>query len=186
MGTKKINEALGIENVEDFLSDLNIDDDVRQLNNIDEQVKHNVDKIDQQIANYKDGGIQKVDIGDISTNLNEIKDLIAISKDTIRHVYEGIQSSELIDSELVGSFSKLMEATHLTISEYINLFKDRLAFYDKVRFEAIKHQHDMEKIKYKHDLDMEKLNSKGGPTVDVTNNVNAFSQEDIVKMLDKR
>lgn len=57
MGTKKINEALGIGNVEDFLSDLNIDDDVKQLNNIDEQVKHNVDKIDQQIANYKDGGI---------------------------------------------------------------------------------------------------------------------------------
>lgn len=47
MSTKKINEALGIGNVEDFLSDLNIDDEVKQLNNIDEQVKRNVDKIDQ-------------------------------------------------------------------------------------------------------------------------------------------
>ncbi len=82
--------------------------------------------------------------------------------------------------------SKLIEATHLTVSEYINLFKDRLAFYDKVRFEAIKHKNDMEKIKYKHDLDMEKLNAKSGPAVEVTNNnTNAFSQEDVIKMIEK-
>jgi len=36
MSTKKINEALGIDNVEDFLSDLSIDDEVKQLNDIDE------------------------------------------------------------------------------------------------------------------------------------------------------
>ncbi len=138
------------------------------------------------MANFKESGIQTVDITDISTSLNEIKDLINVSKDTIRHVYEQITSTELLDSESVDSLSKLIEATHLTIAEYINLFKDRLAFYDKVRFEAIKHKNDMEKIKYKHDLDMEKINAKAGPAVEVTNNnTNAFSQEDVIKMIDK-
>lgn len=86
----------------------------------------------------------------------------------------------------MAAFAKIIECTKLSLSEYINLFKDRLAFYDKVRFEAIKHKNDMEKIKYKHDLDMEKLNAKQGPAVEVTNNnVNAFSQEDVIKMIDK-
>jgi hypothetical protein len=53
-----------------------------------------------------------------------------------------------------------MESTKLTVSEYINLYKDRLSFYDKIRLENLKHKNDMEKIKYKHDLDMEKINSK--------------------------
>jgi hypothetical protein len=186
MSTKKLNEALGIDNIDSLLEGMDIDDDIQQLKDIDAQMDQNVEKIDTQMANFTEGGIQKVDITDISTSLNEIKDLISVSKDTIRHVYEQITSTELLDSEAVDSLSKLIEATHLTISEYINLFKDRLAFYDKVRLEAIKHKNDMEKIKYKHDLDMEKLNAKQGPAVDVTNNnVNAFSQEDVIKMIDK-
>jgi hypothetical protein len=69
-------------------------------------------------------------------------------------------SSDLVDSELVSAFAKLMESTKLTVGEYINLYKDRLNFYDKIRLETLKHKNDMEKIKYKHDLDMEKINSK--------------------------
>ena len=39
MSTKKLNEALGIGNIDDFLSDLDIKDDIKQLNDIDKQVK---------------------------------------------------------------------------------------------------------------------------------------------------
>ena len=46
MSTKKLNEALGVENIDDFLSDLDVGDDIKQLDDIDEQVKSNVDKID--------------------------------------------------------------------------------------------------------------------------------------------
>lgn len=95
--------------------------------------------------------------------------MIEISKNTIRHVYDSLVSSELVDSELVSAFAKLMESTKLTVGEYITLYKDRLAFYDKVRLETLKHKNDMEKIKYKHDLDMEKMNSKV-KTIDVSNN----------------
>lgn len=186
MSIKKLNEALGIDNIDNYLQDLDIKDDVKQFEDIDRQVQNNITKIDTQVANYKEKGIANIDILDISQSLNEIKDLINVSKDTIRHVYDQITTTDLVDSEAVQALSKLIEATHLTVSEYINLFKDRLAFYDKIRFEAIKHKNDMEKIKYKHDLDMEKLNMKAGPTVDVSNNVNAFSQEDVIKMIEQQ
>ena len=58
---------------------------------------------------------------------------------------------------MVSALSKLLEATHLTISEYINLFKDRQAFYDKVRLEMMKHQNKKELMERKHQMDLEKL-----------------------------
>ena len=70
--------------------------------------------------NYKNGGIEKVDLDDISTSLGHIKELVDISKDSIKCIYQQIVDSELIDSELVGSFSKLLEAVHIQISEYIS------------------------------------------------------------------
>lgn len=185
MSTKKINEALGIDNIDDFLSDLDVKDDIKQLDDIDNQVKQNVDKIDSQIEKYDQQGLTPSEICDISLSLNEIKQLIEISKDTIRHVYDALVSSDLVDSELVSAFAKLMESTKLTVGEYINLYKDRLNFYDKIRLETLKHKNDMEKIKYKHDLDMEKLNSKQVQTIDVSNNEKSFSQEDIIKMLEE-
>ncbi len=101
MSTKKLNEALGIDNLESMLEDMNIDEDVQQLKDIDSQMEQNVEKIDTQMSNFQEGGIKKVDITDISTSLNEIKDLINVSKDTIRHVYEQITSVELVDAEAV-------------------------------------------------------------------------------------
>ena len=185
MSTKKLNEALGIGDIDDFLSDLDIKDDIKQFDDIDEQVQKNVENIDNQIQKYEQQGLTNADIYDISQNLTEIKELIEISKNTIRHVYDSLVSSELVDSELVSAFAKLMESTKLTVGEYITLYKDRLAFYDKVRLETLKHKNDMEKIKYKHDLDMEKLNSKV-KTIDVSNNnSNAYTQEDIIKMLEE-
>lgn len=188
MSTKKINEALGISNIDDFLSDLDVKDDVEQLEDIDNSMKENIEKIDNQIQTYNEQGVTKIDIYDIQSSLSEIKDLINISKDTIKHVYDSLVLSELVDSELVSAFAKLMESTKLTVSEYIQLYKDRLAFYDKVRFESLKHKNDMEKIKYKHDLDMEKINSRT-KTIDIennnNNNNNAYTQEDIIKMLEE-
>ena len=58
MSTQKLNEALGIESIDSFLSSLNVDDSkVQQLNQMDEQVKNDVEKIDSEIQNYKEGGL---------------------------------------------------------------------------------------------------------------------------------
>lgn len=186
MSTQKINEALGIESIDSFLSSLNVDDDkLKKLGEVDEQVKADIERIDDQMKNYSEGGIGKVDIDDIQQSLGHISELVEISKETIRYVYQQIVDSELVDSELVGSFSKLLEAVHIQISEYIGLYKDRQDFYAKVKLEAIKHQNKMEQMRLKNQLDIEKIEkTKKNDAVTVDNMTVAYSQEDLIKQLD--
>lgn len=188
MGTQKLNEALGIESIDSFLSSISIDEGkMNELNEVDEKVKDDIKRIDEQIENYRTGGIEKVDLDDIQGSLSHIKELVDISKETIRYIYQQILDSELVDSELVGSFSKLLEAVHIQISEYIGLYKDRQSFYAKVRLEAIKHQNKMEQIRLKHQLDMEKLEKTGNKgAVDVENMNVEYSQENLIKMLEEQ
>lgn len=135
--------------------------------------------------NYKNGGIEKVDLDDISTSLGHIKELVDISKDSIKCIYQQIVDSELIDSELVGSFSKLLEAVHIQISEYIGLYKDRQNFYYKVKLEAIKQQNKLEQMRLKQEYDLEKIEkSKKNGAITVDNMTVPYSQEDLIKQLD--
>ena len=77
MSTKKIDEALGINSIDEFLSDLKIDDsEMSSFSEIDSNVKRCVDNIDGQIAEYNKGGITKVDIANLDSSLGEIRSLI--------------------------------------------------------------------------------------------------------------
>lgn len=188
MSTQKINEALGIESIDSFLSTLNIDNDkIDQLNQVDEQVKNDIQKIDAQVDNYNKNGITKVDIDDIQQSLGHIKELVDISKETIRYIYQQLIDSELIDSELVGSFSKLLEAVHLQISEYIGLYKDRQNFFYKIKLEAIKQENKLEQMRLKNELEIEKFErTKKNDAVTVDNMTVPYSQEELIKQLDEQ
>lgn len=186
MSTQKLNEALGIESIDSFLSSLDVDKEkIDQLNNLDDQVKEDIQKIDTQIDNYKENGIVHVNIDDIQYSLSHIKELVDVSKDTIRYIYNQLIDSELIDSELVGSFSKLLEAVHIQISEYIQLYKDRQNFLYKIQLEAVKQKNKLEQIRLKHELDMQKEELKNkNSAVTVDNMKVAYSQEDLIQQLD--
>lgn len=186
MSTQKLNEALGIESIDSFLSSLDVDKEkIDQLNNLDDQVEEDIQKIDTQIDNYKKKGIVHVNIDDIQYSLGHIKELVVVSKDTIRYIYNQLTDSELIDSELVGSFSKLLEAVHIQISEYIQLYKDRQNFLYKMQLEAVKQKNKLEQIRLKHELDMQKEELKNkNNAVTVDNMKVAYSQEDLIQQLD--
>lgn len=186
MSKKAIDEALGIESIDSFLSDLNVDEkEAQAFREIDGKVKESVDAIDAQVAEYQKNGIQAVDVANIQSSLGELKELIEVSKGTIRRIYDQLTDSEMmIDGELVGSLSKLLEATHLTVSEYITLYRDRMGFYDKVRLEMLKHQQKRELMERKHQMDLEKLDRKNIQDVPAEN-LYGFSQEDIVNALQK-
>ena len=184
MSIQKLNDALGLgdKGIDGFLADLNVDNSSFQdkFSEIDSKVKENVDNIDNQIQEYNKGGLECLDVANLNSSLSELKELIVVSKDVIKQVYETIASSELIDSDLVSSMSNLMEAAHLTIKEYIDLYRDRCNFYDKVRLEQLKQQHKLEQMEIKHKHDMEKLNStKRNDSIPVQNMM-AYSQEKIV------
>lgn len=181
MSTKKINEILGISNIDTFLNDLDIKDpNGKSLSEIDRGINDNVQQIDSQILEYQKNGIANINVTNIESSLCEIKDLIDSSKTVVKHVLESIITTEMVDAELVSSLGKIVESTHLAIKTYIDVYNSRMNFYDKVRLEQLKQQHKLEQMEIKHKHDMEKLNStKRNDSVPVQNMM-AYSQEKIV------
>ena len=187
MSRKELDKALGIDSLDSFLSDLNVEDEAGKIREVDEKVRESVDRIDSQMEEYRKNGIQAVDVSNIGSSLGELRELIDVSKGTIRRIYDQLADSEMmIDSELVGSLSKLLEATHLTVSEYINLYRDRASFYDKVRLEMLKHEQKKELLERKHQMDLEKIDRKNEGQEVESENLIGFSQEDIVKTLQEQ
>ena len=185
MGVKEVNEALGISSIDDFLKDLDADDpNIGKMDEVDEKVKENVSKIDSSIQHYNKGELDQVDMAGLRNSLDEIRELIDSSKDVIKYTHQQICNSELLDPEVVQAFSKVLESAHLTISEYIGLYKDRMAFYDKVRLKMIDFEQKKALIQMKHDLDMQKAESKKSKDIPDSNTF-TFSQEDIIKTLDQ-
>lgn len=68
--------------------------------------------------------------------MKEVEDLITLSKQMYIHIHEGIMSSELIDSELIGAASKFLESMHINIAEFISLYRDKQKFIEKVKLMA--------------------------------------------------
>lgn len=56
---------------------------------------------------------------DMDTSLREVEDLITLSKQLFKHLYENIVSSDLIDSELIEAAAKMLESVHVNIGEFL-------------------------------------------------------------------
>lgn len=165
MGKAEIDKALGLGEggIDKFLTDLEVESPEKLkegFDSIDKNVKAEVAKIDDQMKSYSIGGLESLSISSIESSLCEIKSLIDESKAILKHTYENICTNDLIDPEVLGSYAKLMEATHLTLSEYVQLFRDRLNFYDKVRIEKMKHEQKKELMQMKIDFEQQKFSAK--------------------------
>ena len=190
----KLDAALGIspdKSIDDFLNSLSIENDSAKnaVDKIDASVKNEVQSIDNEIkaiASFngaEDESKKLISMIAIDKSLNNIDELISISKEVIKHIYENIACTELIDSELIHAAAAFIESCHLNIKEYIDLYKDRLKFYDKVQMEMLQQKHKKELLDYKHKLDMEKLQFSK-PTVDVApDGMVSFDHDAITDML---
>lgn len=186
MGTKEIDKLLGAaESLDNILNTLSADTISDQLSLNDDAIGSNISEIDKQIQAYDLNGLNGIDTLKIENSLTEIKDLINDSRDIIKHVKESLITTDLIDSEAIQAYAKLVETAHVTLAEYIDLYKQRMAFYDKIRLATFYQSQKIELIKLKHKLDMEKNEAKefnGAITADSV----AYSQEDIIKMLNEQ
>lgn len=188
----KLDAALGIspdKSIDDFLESLTVENDSAKdaVQKIDTTVKNEVETIDKAISCISSGTAQDeserlLSLVKIDDSLKSIDELINISKEVIKHVYENIACTELVDSEMIHAAAAFIESCHLNIKEYIDLYKDRLKFFDKVKFEMLQQKHKKELIEYKHKLDMEKLDASK-PTEIVPADMKSYSQEDIVAAL---
>lgn len=171
----KLDAALGISpdhSIDDFLNSLTVENDSAKnaVEKIDDTVKKEVESIDKEIhsiASFGDEDHNKkvMSMIAIDTSLKNIDELISISKEVIKHIYENIVCTELVDSELIHAAATFIESCHLNIKEYIDLYKDRLKFFDKVQFEMLQQKHKMELLHEKYKLEAEK---QGANATDVT------------------
>lgn len=186
----KLDAALGISSnssIDDFLNSLSMENDSAKnaVNKIDDTVKEEVSTIDNAIKDMSinsDYDKKTMSLIAIETSLKNIDELISISKEVIKHIYENIVCTELVDSELIHAAAAFIESCHLNVKEYIDLYKDRLKFYDKVRFEMLQQQNRLQVLREKHKLDMEKKDSNA---VEVPADMMTFDHDKIINDLKK-
>lgn len=107
------------------------------MSEITTEIKEDLQKVDEQLGLVSDNGSNSILVlSDIEKSMKEVEELISLSKLMFKHIYENIVSSELCDSELIGSTAKMLEAIHINISEFINLYKDKERFIEKIKIMA--------------------------------------------------
>lgn len=178
----KIDALLGITSTfDDYLDELSTESVSEQFKNVDDGIQSELSSIDCQLT----GDLTSIDTKMFATSLANIDELIGASKKILKHVHSCIVTTDLCDSELIQAFSKLLEAAHVTISEYISLYKNRLAFFDKIKLMTFQQQQKKELMDLKHKMDLEKMRLKNEQgTIDAESGKVEFDQRKIIDVLD--
>ena len=192
---QKIDAILGIQDdqsVDDFLSELDINESSAdqlsaQFDQLKDSVAADIEQLDTQINSLSSSSVNgPLLLKDMNSTMSEVEELIGISKKMFKHVYESICSSDLIDSELVASISKLLEGIHINIAEFIQLYKERSRFVDKIRLMIFTQQQKKELMELKHQQDLEKLKFKQSQdSIDATDESVIYSQDQVIKLLNE-
>lgn len=189
---QKLDQMFGIPSdgsVDDFLDKLssNPDQTVQQMsegmNDVANGVKDALSKVDQGLAQLKTASnIAPETLVDLNSSMQQVEELISLSKDMFKHIYEAITTTDLVDSELVSSASQLLTAIHENMSEFIMLYKERQAYIDNIRILVLKQEQKKELMALKQKYDIEKLQAKLDNNATDTNAI-AFSVAEMTKML---
>ena len=134
----KIDELLGLsdgKDIDSVLKDMTLEVEHAEDSWEEKQqkIQDSMVEVDKQFEVMKNGGNPVLAIASMEHSMKEIENLIRMSTDMYKHVYENVTSSELIDSELLGSASKLLESIHLNVGEFISFYKDRQKFTEKIK-----------------------------------------------------
>lgn len=189
---QKLDEMFGItdgKTVDDFLDGLNLDAQKIEdtMSSIDDGVKAQMKQIDECSKGIMENpGDSVLQIKTMDDSLKQVEDLVVLAKGIFKHIYESVMASDLIDSELVQSLANLMEGIHLNIQEFISLYRDKANFVNKIKTLVFQQQQKKELMRIKHEYDMEKLKFKDGPqTIDAESTV-VFDIDSIVRQLDEK
>lgn len=188
---QKINELLGIkddQSIDDFLDGLQTDTNEIQdaMSHLDDGVKSSLSAVDQKLDELKTSGNAPEALVDMDSSMKEVEDLIQIAKQLFKHVHASLVTCDLVDPEAIQAAAKLLEGIHINIAEFISMYKERQRYVDKIRIMVFQQEQKKElmAIKHKYDMELKQLNSGDDP-IDV-DNLAAYSQEQIVKLLDDK
>ena len=194
MTTKeKIDQALGIscgKSMDEMLDELNIDSQQihKTLDGFDQTLSTAVSQIDKKALELQHGiGDGVLVISDINISLKEIEDMIKNAKCVFQHIADNITGSDLIDSELVMSYSKLLESIHLNIAEFISIYKQKSKFVEKIKLMIFQQQQRIElaELKHKQNLELLAAKSKEMEPVNVKDGEYEFNTDNIIKSMSR-
>lgn len=189
---QKIDQLLGIQDdqsIDSFLDDLSqqTDEISSVFSNIDDKVKDNLQVIDANLTAVQTGKIDSIlALKNMDLSMKEVEELISVSKKLFIHIYENIITSDLLDSELIAAAAKMLESVHINIAEFLQMYRDRQQFIEKIKIMVFQQEQKKELMLLKHKLDLEKLDKKGDAnTIDVEN-LMAYSIEDITRLMHEK
>ncbi len=128
-------------------------------------------------------------------NLQEIDELIVVSKNVMQHVYGVVTSTDILDAATIAAAAKLISETRALIAEHLTIQKDERDYLNKVQMENIKHRHQMELMEKRFELEQKRFQQKNppianAPVANVTtpqgasqNGMKAYSSADLMKMI---
>lgn len=186
---QKIDQLLGIESdqsIDSFLDDLS--EQTIKINEtfqeIESDVKDKLQEIDKNIVEVQSGKIDSIlALQNMELSMKEIEDMIDLSKKLFKHIYMNITSSDLIDSELIAAAAKMLESIHINIAEFIQLYRDKQHFIEKIKIMVFQQEQKKELMKLKHQYDMEKLQMKNTDKEAENAEMIAYSIEDITRIM---
>ena len=189
---EKLDAIFGItggKSIDDFLDDLSLDAEKINgtMQDIDQSFKEQVQNI-ESIQLSASANMPLIDMKSMEHSLSEIEGIVNLSKDVMRHVAQSILATPLIDSEAVQAYSKLIESIHISIAEFIAVYKDKQNFINKIKYAMFDQQQKKDLLLYKHELALQLLKAKEGPKTIEPDSVNtqSWKQEDITKLLDEK
>lgn len=186
---QKIDQLLGIESdqsIDSFLDDLS--EQTIKINEtfqeIESDVKDKLQEIDKNIVEVQSGKTDSILVlQNMELSMKEIEDMIDLSKKLFKHIYMNITSSDLIDSELIAAAAKMLESIHINIAEFIQLYRDKQHFIEKIKIMVFQQEQKKELMKLKHQYDMEKLQMKNTDKEAENAEMIAYSIEDITRIM---
>ena len=192
-----LDSELGLngKSLNDFLNGLSTEDTIEKFQDVDVAVKDTVNRIDGELEKINTGSGAVAKFEQVQGLFTNIQELIDVSKNMIRHVYDNITSTDLIDARLVSSAAQFIKECRASVESYLTLYQDRMKFFDKIRIMQLEQEQKKEllEMRFKHEREMfgkETINippddseQKTVPVADGNGNMN-FDQEAVIKMLD--
>lgn len=166
---QKLDEKLGIKDINDIFNQDDIDailkDSKIEIANIDNKIKNKAKQIDvidttdiDISSNATSATIQLANnkIYNMEESLSEISFLVNKSRDIITNLYKYITNTDFVDPDIISSTAKMIEASRIVISDYLELYKEKMRMIHSFNMEIQKHKNRLEleehkaMIKYKY------------------------------------
>lgn len=194
---EKLDEKLGITDINDLFNQSDIDailnDSKIAIANIDKTIKDKAKEIDdntsiikpsEELSKNINQNIQQVppNIYDIEASLGEISYLITTGKSILGNLYKYITDTEFVDPDVVSATAKIMEASRISISDAIELYKEKMQMAHAYTMEMQKHKNRLELEEHKAML-KHKYALMNGDDDNKTTDLISYTQESIIKAI---